>query len=98
MGSNHGLLDISLQLEILLKLRYPSAFLPISKAHLSPTPRTQVSWLPLGTKTSRSSSFELEMSQEGFSAVLTPVSGVPFRPLVWEEGQRGGGRARVAGR
>ncbi|XP_039740337.1 integrin alpha-X isoform X1 [Pteropus medius] len=35
-----------------------------------------------GTQTISSSSFELEMSQEGFSAVFAPVSGVPFSPLI----------------
>ncbi|NIG60824.1 integrin alpha-X isoform X1 [Pontoporia blainvillei] len=35
-----------------------------------------------GTQTISSSSFELEMSQEGFSAVFMPVSGAPFRPLM----------------
>uniref|UniRef100_A0A8D0SA05 VWFA domain-containing protein n=1 Tax=Sus scrofa TaxID=9823 RepID=A0A8D0SA05_PIG len=34
-----------------------------------------------GTQTISSSSFELEMSQEGFSAVFMPVSRAPFRPL-----------------
>ncbi|KAK2097938.1 hypothetical protein P7K49_023389 [Saguinus oedipus] len=35
-------------------------------------PGTQVSRLPLGTETTSSSSFELEMAQEGFSAVFAP--------------------------
>lgn len=42
---------------------------------------TQVSCLPPGTQTISSSSFELEMSQEGFSAVITPVSRGPFQAI-----------------
>lgn len=45
-------------------------------------PGTQVSCLLPGTQTISSSSFELEMSQEGFSAVFSPVSGAVFRPLM----------------
>uniref|UniRef100_A0A8D1CFY8 VWFA domain-containing protein n=1 Tax=Sus scrofa TaxID=9823 RepID=A0A8D1CFY8_PIG len=44
-----------------------------------------------GTQTISSSSFELEMSQEGFSAVFMPVSRAPFSPEGDASGRGAGG-------